>query len=64
MCTAKNGKDSKHTTHIFIRVHFVKNSDNCKIHKIEWCEVGLQLEYVATNNFGGTYFNPRMNIAW
>ena len=35
MCMAKNGRDTKHTRHIAIRMHFVRNGEKCKIHKIE-----------------------------
>ena len=43
MCMAKNGKDIKHTIHIARRMHFVRNGEKCKMHKIEWCEGGLQM---------------------
>ena len=43
MCMAKNSKVTKHKMHIYRRVHFLKNGDNSKIHKIDWCEGGLQL---------------------
>ena len=31
---ANNGKDTNHTRNIARRVHFVRNGDNCKTHKI------------------------------
>ena len=37
VCMANNGKDTKHKRHISRRVHFVRNGDICKIHKIDWC---------------------------
>ena len=43
MCMAKNGKDNKHTRHISRRIHLVRNGEKCKMHKIDWCEGGLQL---------------------
>ena len=43
MCMAKNSKVTEHKMHIYRRVHFLKNGDNSKIHKIDWCEGGLQL---------------------
>ena len=43
VCMAKNGKDTKHTRHISRRVHLVRNGENSKMHKIDWCEGGLQL---------------------
>ena len=33
VCTSNNDKDTKHTRHISRRVHFVRNCDNCKVHK-------------------------------
>ena len=42
MCMANNGKDTKHTRHIVRRMHFVTNGQKCKMHKIDWCEGGLQ----------------------
>ena len=41
MCMAKNGRDTKHIRHIARRMHFVRNGEKCKIHKIEWCERGM-----------------------
>ena len=34
MCMAKNGKDTKHTRQIASRMHFVRNGEKCKMHKI------------------------------
>ena len=56
--------DTKHTRNISRRMHFVINVENCKIHKIEWCEGGLQLADIATKNVGETVFNPRMKFLW
>ena len=44
VCVANNGKDTNHTRHIARRVNFVRNVENCKMHKIGWCEGNLQLE--------------------
>ena len=60
MCMANNGKDDKHKNHIARRVHFLRNGENCKMHKIDWCEGGLQLVDIATNNVGENDLNPRM----
>ena len=57
---AKNGKDTKHTRHIYRRVNLVRNGENCKIHKIDWCEGGLKLVGISTKNVGENYLNPRM----
>ena len=52
MCMANNGKDTKHTRHIARRMYFVSNGEKCNIHKIDWCEGGMQLADIATNNVG------------
>ena len=41
VCMSNNGKYTKHTRHIARRVHFVRNGEKCKMHKIDWCEGGL-----------------------
>ena len=58
MCMAKNGKDTKHTRHIARRMHFVSNGEQCKIHKIDWCEGGLQLAYIGTKNVSEPDLTP------
>ena len=60
MCMAKNGKDTKHTRHIASRMHFVRNWEKCKMHKIDWCEGGLQLAYIGTKNVSEPNLTPRM----
>ena len=60
MCMAKNGNDTKHTRHIARRIHFVSNGDNCKMHKIYWCEGGLQLADIGTKNVSEPDLTPRM----
>ena len=57
---AKNYKDTKHTSYISIRVHFVNNGEKCKMHNIEWCEGGTQLADIATKNFGENFLNHIM----
>ena len=37
MCMAKNGKDTEHTRHIARIMHFVRNGEKFKMHKIYWC---------------------------
>ena len=32
------------------RLHIVRNGENCKMHKIDWCEGGLQLSDIVTKN--------------
>ena len=60
MCMAKNGKDTKHTRHIARRMHFLRNGENCKMHKIDWCEGGLKLEDIANKNVGENDLTPIM----
>ena len=59
-CMANNVKYTKHTRQISIRVNFVRNGKNCKMHRIYWCKGGLQLADIATNNVSENYLNPRM----
>ena len=35
MCMTKNGKDTKHTRHIARIMHFVRNGEKCKMHKMD-----------------------------
>ena len=60
MYMANIGKDTKHTRHIAIIMHFVRNGEKCKMHNIDWCEGGLQLADIATNNVGHENLTPRM----
>ena len=60
MCVAKNGKDTKHTRHISRRMHFVRNGEKCKMHKIYWCEGYLQLADIGTKNVSETDLTARM----
>ena len=57
---AKNGRDTKHTRHIARRMHFVRNGEKCKMHKIECCEGGLQLADIGTKNLSEPDLTPRM----
>ena len=47
---AKNVKNTKNTRHITRIMHFVRNEETCKMHKIDWCEGGLQLAHIGTKN--------------
>ena len=60
MCMAKNGRDTKYTRHIARRMHFVRNGDNCKMHKIDCFEVGMQLADIDTKNVSEPDLTPRM----
>ena len=41
-------------------VNFVRNGENYRMYKIDWCEGGLQLSYIATKNVGENALNTRM----
>ena len=60
ICMANNSKDKKHTGHIARRMYFVRNGEKCKMHKIGWCEGGLQLADIATKNVGEHDLTPIM----
>ena len=60
MCMAKNGRDTKHIRHITRRMHLVRNGQKCKMHKIYWCEGGLQLADIGTKNVSEPDLTPIM----
>ena len=60
MCMANNGRDTKHTRHISRRMNFVRNGEKCKMHKIEWCEGGMQLADIGTKNVSEPDLTPGM----
>ena len=60
MCMAQNVKDTKHTRHIERRMNFVRNGEKFKMHKIDWCEGGLQLADISTNKVSEPDLTPRM----
>ena len=57
---SKNSKDTNHTRRIARRVHFVRNVENLKMHKIDWCEGGLQLADIFTKNVSENDLTPRI----
>ena len=59
---AKNVKDNKHNIHIATRINFVRNGEKCKMHKIDWCEGGLQLSDVDIKNIGEP--NIKLNMKY
>ena len=59
-CMAKNGKDTKNTSHIARRVYFLRNGENCKKHKIDWYEGGLKFSDIAINNDVDKYLNNKI----
>ena len=56
----KNGKDTKHTRNISRRVHFLRNGEKFKMYRIDWCEGGLQLADIATDNFDNNDLNRKI----
>ena len=57
---AKNSKDKNQKRHIARRVNFVGNGEKCKMYKVKWCDEGMKLAEIATNNGVKIYLNPRM----
>ena len=41
-------------------MNFVSNGEKCKMHKIDWFEVGLQLADIGTNNLSDPDLTLRM----
>ena len=60
MCMDNNGKYTKHTRHVASRIYFVRNGEKCKMHKIDWCEGGMQLADIGANNLSEPDLTPRM----
>ena len=60
MCMASKGMYTRHTRHISRSMHFVRNGEKCKMHNIDWSEVGLQLADIATKNVGDYDLTPGM----
>ena len=62
VCMSKNGKYTKHTRHIARRMNLVRNGEKCKMHKIDWCEGGMELAGIATKNGGKHDLTPKNEI--
>ena len=41
-------------------MNFIRNGEKCKMHKIDWCEVSLQLADIGTKNVSEPDLTPRM----
>ena len=50
VCMSKNRKETKQTRHISRIMHFVRNGEEFNLHKKVWCEEGLQLAEIWTDN--------------
>ena len=55
---AKKVKDTKHTIHFARRMHFGRNGEKCKMHKIDWCDGGLQLSDIGSKNVSEPDLKP------
>ena len=60
VCMANNVKYNNNSIPIAMIVHFVGHGENWKMHKIDWCERGMQLTDIATNNAGKHDFTTIM----
>ena len=60
VCMDNNGKDTKHTRHSSRILNLVRNGENFKMNKIDWCGGGLQLADITTKNVGENDLNPRI----
>ena len=58
MCTAKNGKDTKHTRHIVIRMQLVINGEEYNMYKTVWHEGVMQLADIGTKNVREDELSP------
>ena len=50
LCMANKGNDIKHTIIIDIRMHFVRNVEECNFHNTVWCWGGLKFAEIGTEN--------------
>ena len=50
----------KNTIHISRGIHLVRNGEKSKMHKIYFCEGGLQLADISTKNVSEPDLTPRM----
>ena len=60
MFMANNGKKTKQTRHIVMRMNFVRNGEECNTNKTEWCKRCLQSISNGTNNVTEDKLNPRL----
>ena len=57
---SNNVKDTNNTGNIDRRVYLVRDSEKCKMNKIDWCEVGMSLSGISTKNVRENKLNPRI----
>ena len=60
MCMSNFVKDTKHTRHIARIMYSVRNGENCKMRRIDWCEGGLKSEDISTKKVGEHDLTPIM----
>ena len=60
MFMAKNVKYTRHTRNVARIMYLVTNGEKYKMHNIDWCEEGIQLADIATNNVGENDLTPIM----
>ena len=58
MCMENNGKYIKHTRHTSRIINFLRNVEDLNLQKNIWCERGLHLEVIGTNNVRDDELNP------
>ena len=59
---ANNGKDTKHTRHIYRRMNLVINGEELKFNKTVWCQGVMQLAELTTKNSMEYELNPRLGF--
>ena len=62
ICVDGNIKDTKHTRHIFRRIHLLINGEECNLQKTVWFEGGLKLGDIGTNNVRKDDFNTILKV--
>ena len=65
VCMAKNGKVTKHISHISRKIYLIRNGEYLNLHKIVWCEGGLKSTDTGTNNVREDELNTRLgDVLW
>ena len=63
ICMAKSVKDTKHIRKISRIIHFVRNDEECNLHKTVWSEGYMQLSDIGTKDVREEELNPRFGYA-
>ena len=56
----KKNKDTKYTRHITRIIHSVRNGEEWNFHKTVWCEGGMKLSDIGTNNVKEDELNHKL----